>query len=256
MRLDLWLVENGYFASRQAAQGAIMAGQVSCAGHTLTKPGVQAPAGGQVAVKRPAVSYVSRGGIKLAYALDNWPIAVEGRIALDIGASTGGFTDVLLRRGVRLVYAIDVGYGQLAWSLRQDSRVVVKERTNARYLTRQILYGAEPIASLAVIDVAFISLTKILPAASSLLAAEDAVTVHQGDSFERVEIIALIKPQFEAGRAEVGRKGVVRSPEVRLQVVDKICQSARELGFTVQGVVTSPIYGPQGNVEFLAWFSR
>lgn len=212
------------------------------AGEPVTKAGALIPDEAPIEVARPSFAFVSRGGVKLAHALEAWPIAVQDRIALDIGASTGGFTDVMLQRGATKVYAVDVGYGQLAWSLRQDSRVVVRERTNARHLTALDLYGAESPASLAVIDVSFISLTKILPAVAALLTPP-------------ADVVALIKPQFEAGREQVGKRGVVRDPKVHDQVVERVAGAAREIGFEVREVTLSPIKGPEGNVEFLMWLS-
>ncbi|OGC12011.1 hypothetical protein A3K48_06000 [candidate division WOR-1 bacterium RIFOXYA12_FULL_52_29] len=191
--------------------------------------------------------YVGRGGLKLAAALDQFAVSAEGRTALDIGASTGGFTDCLLQRGAARVFAIDVAYGQFAWKLRQDPRVVVVERTNVRYLTREELYqpsrgGLDP-ATIAVIDVSFISLGKVLPAVYNLLA-------------ERAEVIALIKPQFEARREQVGRGGIVRDEAVRREVVDKVKAEAERLGFKVNGVIQSPIEGAEGNVEFLIYLAK
>jgi 23S rRNA (cytidine1920-2'-O)/16S rRNA (cytidine1409-2'-O)-methyltransferase len=247
-RLDVRLAREGHFESRELARRAIMAGKVRVAGHSETKPGTLVAADAVIAIARPAVPYVSRGGVKLDHALSLWPVDVADRVALDVGSSTGGFTDVLLRRGARRVFAVDVGYGQLAWSLRQDSRVVVRERTHIARLRPDDLYaGGEP-ARLATVDVSFIGLTKVLPAIKDRVSAG----LRPG---ERADVVALIKPQFEAGRREVGKKGVVRDPAVREAVVASIAQMARGLGFAVEGVETSPIAGREGNVEFLIWLS-
>ena len=249
-------MREGLFATREAARRAVMAGLVRVAGRVETKAGSQVSADAALEVQRPEVDYVSRGGLKLAHALDAWPIAVGGAVALDVGASTGGFTDVLLRRGARKVYAIDVGYGQLAWSLRQDPRVVVLERTNVRNLTPERLYGTPDaaadttagteVARLAVIDVSFIGLAKVLPAVRDML-------LHGARPGESADVVALVKPQFEAGRESVGKKGVVRDPAVHARVLAEVQEAAKALGFSIGGVETSPITGPEGNVEFLLW---
>ncbi|NLJ69605.1 MAG: TlyA family RNA methyltransferase [Firmicutes bacterium] len=239
-RLDVLLVKRGLAESREKAKGAIMAGTVFVDGRRIDKPGTGVGTDAEIEIKGESLPFVSRGGLKLAKALAVFPVKVEGKIAVDIGASTGGFTDCLLQNGAAKVYAVDVGYGQLAWSLRQDSRVVVMERTNIRYVTRDQL--AEP-ADLAVIDVSFISLTKVLQAASDLL-------IPQG------EIIALIKPQFEAGRELVGKKGVVRDARVQADVIAKVLDFAQSIGLGILGMTYSPITGPEGNIEFLAYWQK
>jgi 23S rRNA (cytidine1920-2'-O)/16S rRNA (cytidine1409-2'-O)-methyltransferase len=232
-RLDLLVVERGLADSRQQAQRLIMAGQVAVDERMVDKPGTRVPisAGLSVAAGLP---YASRGGFKLTAALDAFELDVIGWIAADVGASTGGFTDCLLQRGAARVYAIDVGYGQLAWKLQQDPRVVVMDRTNARYLERL----PEPV-DLATIDVSFISLKLILPAATGWLRAGG-------------RIVALIKPQFEAGRKQVGKGGVVRDPAVHRAVLEEIVAWAASRDLAFKGLIRSPITGPAGNVEFLA----
>ncbi len=233
-RLDKLLVARGLAESREQAQRLIMAGLVLVSDRPATKPGHKIPTDAAIRVKeRPP--YVSRGGHKLAAALEAFGIDPEGLVCADLGASTGGFTDVLLQRGAARVYAVDVGYGQLHWRLRNDPRVVVMERTNARYLKSL----PEPV-QLVVIDASFISLRLILPAARRILAPDG-------------QIIALIKPQFEAGRERVGKGGVVRDERVHRQVLSDIIEWAVEQGFGPQGLVPSPILGPKGNREFLLW---
>lgn len=239
-------MRDGHFDTREAARRAVMAGLVRVGGEPETKPGAMVGESAAIEVARPAVEFVSRGGLKLAHALDLWPIEVASRVALDVGASTGGFTDVLLRRGARRVYAVDVGYGQLAWSLRQDPRVVVRERTNVRHLSPRDLYGDEEPARVATIDVSFIGLDKVLPAVKAL------VTDRMRPE-ESADVVALVKPQFEAGREHVGKKGVVRDPKVHEAVVERVRNVAENLGFQVEGTDRSPITGPEGNVEFLLW---
>ncbi len=233
-RLDKLLVQRGLAESREQAQRMIMAGWVLVDDRPVTKPGHQVAVDAALRVKaRPP--YVSRGGEKLAAALDAFQIDPTGWVCADIGASTGGFTDVLLQRGASKVYAIDVGYGQLHWRLRQDPRVVVMERTNARYLE-----GLPEPVQLVTIDASFISLKLLLPVARRLLAPGG-------------QIIALIKPQFEAGRDQVGKGGVVRDPAVHRQVVEGLVAWARERGLGPQAVLPSPLLGPKGNREFLLW---
>lgn len=240
LRLDRLLVQRGLVESRERAQALILAGDVRVDGAVVTKPAQLVPEDAEVEVGPGSLPYVSRGGLKLQHALDTFGIDVRGLVAIDVGASTGGFTDCLLQRGAARVYAIDVGYGQLAWKLRQDPRVVVLERTNIRYLER-LPDGA--LADLATVDVSFISLTKVLPAVLRLL---------KPDGF----IIALVKPQFEAGPQRVGRGGVVRDPAVHRDVLRQIVSWAREHGLVVRGLTRSPILGPAGNVEFLLWLDR
>jgi 23S rRNA (cytidine1920-2'-O)/16S rRNA (cytidine1409-2'-O)-methyltransferase len=232
-RLDLLIVERGLADSRQQAQRLIMAGEVLVGEQVVDKPGTQVPAGAQVTLTG-RLPYVGRGGFKLAAALDALGLDVSGWSAADVGASTGGFTDCLLQRGAARIYAIDVGYGQLAWKLRQDPRVIVMERTNAR-----TLYSMPEPIDLATIDVSFISLRLILPAVSGWLRPGG-------------QIVALIKPQFEAGREQVGKGGVVRDPAVHRAVLEELTAWASAQGFALQGLIRSPITGPAGNVEFLA----
>jgi len=234
VRLDQLLVQRNLVESRERAQRLIMAGEVLVNDRVADKPGMQIAAEAAIRIKEP-LPYVSRGGFKLAAALDRFPIPIEHMVCADVGASTGGFTDCLLQRGAARVYAIDVGYGQLNWKLRSDARVVVLDRTNARYVESL----PEPIG-LAVIDASFISLRLILPAVLKWLSAE-------------AHIVALIKPQFEAGRDRVGKGGVVRDPQVHADVVRSISQAARELGCSPIDLIRSPIEGPAGNVEFLIW---
>ncbi len=237
-RADQLLVEQGLAESRAKAQALILAGIVSCAGRRIDKPGEQLAGDAALCVTGPDHPWVSRGGVKLAHALDHFGIAVDGKTALDIGASTGGFTDVLLSRGAARVYAIDVGHGQLAWKLRQDPRVVVHERLNARYLTRAQI--AEPV-DLITCDASFIGLATVLPAALGLAA-------------EKAELVALVKPQFEAGREHVGKGGVVRDPLIHRQVCERAAAwVAAQPGWRVVGIVESPILGPRGNREFVLY---
>lgn len=228
------LVERGLAESRNRAQQLIRAGQVLVDDRVHDKPGMGVSVDAEIRV-RERLPYVSRGGLKLAAALDAFAIDVTGVVAADVGASTGGFTDCLLQRGAAKVYAIDVGYGQLAWSLRQDERVVVMERTNVRYLDDL----PEPVG-LATIDVSFISLRLVLPRVAGWLTPAG-------------QIIALIKPQFEAGRENVGKGGVVRDADVHRRVLHEILSFAEGTGLCVRGLIPSPITGAEGNVEFLAW---
>lgn len=236
-RLDVLLVERGLAASRNRAQQLIRAGQVLVDDRVHDKPGMQVPLDADIRL-RERLPYASRGGLKLEAALDTFRIDVSGAVAADVGASTGGFTDCLLQRGAAKVYAIDVGYGQLAWSLRQDERVVVVERTNVRYLDQL----PEPV-DVATIDVSFISLRLVLPKVVAWLTPAG-------------QILALIKPQFEAGRDDVGKGGIVRDPEVHRRVLHGILGFAEQQNLGVRGLIASPIKGAEGNVEFLAWLSR
>ncbi|MCE7988221.1 MAG: TlyA family RNA methyltransferase [Caldilinea sp. CFX5] len=238
-RLDLLLVERGLVESREQARRLIMAGEVLVDEVVRDKPGQSFAADVALRVRHP-LPYVSRGGVKLAAALDAFPIDVQGKIAVDVGASTGGFTDCLLQRGAARVYAIDVGYGQLAWKLRSDERVVVMERTNVRHLTE---LPGQTLADLAVIDASFISLNLVLPATLALLQPE-------------ADLVALIKPQFEAGKEQVGKGGVVREEAVHRRVLEDVFQLAEQLGLAVKGMMPSPLLGPAGNVEFLIWCRR
>ncbi len=234
-RIDKILVDRGMAQSRERARALIMAGQVVVADHVAEKPGQMVPLDAEVRLKGELLPFVSRGGLKLQKALDEFGIDVHGLVALDVGASTGGFTDCLLQRGARKVLAVDVGYGQLAWKLRQDERVVNMEKTNIRYLTPDMLAD---VPDMAVIDASFISLAKVLPAVTAL--------VDRGGP-----IIALIKPQFEVGRGEVGKGGVVRDAEKHREVIEAVSSFAATLGLRVGGITESPVLGPKGNREFL-----
>lgn len=240
VRLDRLLVERGYVATREQAAATILAGQVRVGGAPVTKAGRRFPPDAEVVVVGPAHPYVSRGGLKLAAALDAFGVDPAGRVCLDIGASTGGFTDLLLRRGAARVYAVDVGYGQLAWSLRQDERVIVRERVNARRLSEEAV--PEP-AGLAAVDVSFISLSKVLPAVCGRLGPG-------------ADLLCLVKPQFEAGPAEVPRGGVVRDPAVHRAVLGRVVAASAGLGWRAAGLIPSPITGAQGNREFLLHLVR
>ncbi len=237
-RLDTRLVERGLVATRERARALILAGQVRVNGQPATKAGHTVQPEDEVTLDTPDHPYVGRGGVKLAHALDVFGIAPTGRMALDIGASTGGFTDVLLQRGATKVVAVDVGHGQLDWKLRSDPRVVVIERQNARTLTPQQLPEDARRFDLITIDVSFISLRQILPVLPPLLQPG-------GD------VVALVKPQFEAGREEVGKGGIVRDEGVHKRVVDEVTTAAQALGLQRSGVVESPITGMEGNREFL-----
>lgn len=237
-RLDVLLVERGLAETRERAQALILAGEVNISGRVMDKASTQVDESVDLTIRAP-LPYVSRGGYKLAGALDTFDVSPAGLVCADIGASTGGFTDVLLQRGASKVYAIDVGYGQLAWKLRQDGRVVVMDRVNARYLESL----PEPI-ELVVIDVSFISLEHILRVAQKLLKPEAG------------RIVALIKPQFEAGKGEVGRGGIVRDPQVHQTVKEKIERFSKELGLFVEGIIESSIVGTEGNVEFLIYLKN
>lgn len=232
-RLDLLVVERGLAPSREQARAFIMAGTVTVGGRIEDKPGAMVDEGGIVLVEAPS-KYVSRGGLKLERALDAFHLEIAGRVAVDVGASTGGFTDCLLQRGAARVYAVDVGYGQLDWRLRTDPRVVVIERTNVRYLS-----ALPETADLATVDASFISLRLVLPATARLLRVGGF-------------IVALVKPQFEAGRGRVGKGGVVRDPEVHREVLRGLAEWGGAEGYGFQKLAVSPIRGPAGNVEFLA----
>lgn len=256
LRLDQLLVARGLAESRNRAQALLMAGVVRVNGSVQTRAGLTVDDDADVAVAA-ALPYVSRGGYKLAHALESFGLDPTGLTVLDVGASTGGFTDVFLQRGAVRVYAVDVGYGVLDWRLRQDARVVVLERTNIRYLEALPALGAVPghadeakasagalvLADCAAIDVAFISLKLVLPAVCRLIKPE-------------AWIVALVKPQFEAGVEHVGKGGVVRDPAVHAAVLREVLAAAAELGLSPCGLARSPITGPAGNVEFLAWLQR
>ena len=239
-RLDILLVEKGLAGSRERAKRMIMAGEVLVDGQKVDKAGTTVKREAEIRLLGNDIPYVSRGGLKLAKAMETFGISMSGKVAADIGASTGGFTDCMLQNGAVKVYAIDVGYGQLAWKLRTDERVVNMERTNIRNVTVDMFESPLDFAS---IDVAFISLTKVLPVAYELLKDEG-------------EIAALIKPQFEAGKDKVGKKGVVRDPAVHLEVIQRIVEFSQELGFAVRGLTFSPVKGPEGNIEYLVWLFK
>jgi 23S rRNA (cytidine1920-2'-O)/16S rRNA (cytidine1409-2'-O)-methyltransferase len=240
-RADQLLVERGLAESRAKAQALILAGLVSCGERRVDKPGEQLAADAALTLRGRDHPWVSRGGVKLAHALDHFGIIVDGSVALDIGASTGGFTEVLLDRGARRVYAVDVGHGQLAWKLRQDPRVVVHERANARYLTSTDI--PEPV-DVITCDASFIGLATVLPAPLALAA-------------EKVQLVVLVKPQFEAGPSQVGKGGVVRDPAVHREACNRAAAwVAAQRGWEVVGVVESPILGPEGNREFLLYARR
>lgn len=235
VRLDTLLVERGLAPSRERAQALILAGQIRAAGVQTPKPGTSVAPDVEIDVLGVDHPYVGRGGLKLAHALDAFGIDVAGRDALDIGASTGGFTDVLLQRGARHVVALDVGHGQIDWKLRNDARVLVLEGVNARHLTREQLPGTVDVVT---IDVSFISLRLILPAIPPILRPG-------------ADVIALVKPQFEAGREDVGRGGIVDDPEIHARVVADVSAAAAGVGLATHGMTPSPITGASGNQEFL-----
>jgi 23S rRNA (cytidine1920-2'-O)/16S rRNA (cytidine1409-2'-O)-methyltransferase len=239
-RLDVLLVKRNLVQSRERAKTTIMAGLVIVDGNKLDKAGTMVKETADIRVLGNQIPYVSRGGLKLEKAIKEFGVELTGKVAADIGASTGGFTDCMLQNGALKVFAIDVGYGQLAWSLRTDERVVNMERTNVRNVTPEDV--GQPI-DLASIDVAFISLEKVLPAVKALLKADG-------------EVVALIKPQFEAGKEKVGKKGVVRDPKVHLEVIHRVVDIAREMGFVTRELTFSPVKGPEGNIEYLIWLTR
>ncbi len=236
VRIDVLLVQRKLVKSREIARRLIMAGEVTVNGRLVDKPGTRVPDDADIVLKATP-PYVSRGGEKLAAALAAFPVTVAGQVCADVGASTGGFTDCLLQHGAVRVYAIDVGYGQLDYRLRKDGRVVVMERTNARYVTAL----DEPV-SLVTVDASFISLRLLLP-------------VIRGWLTPVASVIPLIKPQFEAGKADVGKGGVVRDPAVHRRVLGDVLKSAERQGYVVRGLIRSPLKGPAGNVEFLAWLT-
>jgi 23S rRNA (cytidine1920-2'-O)/16S rRNA (cytidine1409-2'-O)-methyltransferase len=238
LRLDLLLVERGIFPTRNRARSEIMAGNVFVDGKKSDKPGQNISSHAEVEIRKDSNPYVSRGGLKLKKALEEFKIDLKNKIALDLGASTGGFTHCMLEYGAAMVYAVDVGYGQLAWELRNDPRVVNMERYNARYLNREDL---QSLPDFATIDVSFISLEKILPSAAAL---------------DVSEIICLIKPQFEASPAKVGKKGVVRDRAVHEEVIIKVIKCALNLSYRVGGITFSPIKGPQGNIEYFLYLIK
>ena len=240
IRLDQLVFDLGLAESRERAKTTVMSGLVFVNGQRADKPGMQVSPDVNVEVKGTALPYVSRGGLKLEKALKVFPIDVNGKVCIDCGASTGGFTDVLLKNGAAKVYSVDVGYGQLAWSLRNDERVVNMERTNIRYISSEQI--PEPL-DICVMDLSFISVKLVLPAVCALL-KDDA------------QLVCLIKPQFEAGREEVGKKGVVRDKAVHLSVIESVLSFAPTVGMTVMGLDFSPIKGPEGNREYLCYMKK
>ncbi|MBQ6590504.1 MAG: TlyA family RNA methyltransferase [Lachnospiraceae bacterium] len=241
-RLDVLLTERGLAPSREKAKAFIMAGIVYVNNQKEDKPGASFAEDVTVEVRGQGLRYVSRGGLKLEKALDCFPIDLTGRVCMDIGASTGGFTDCMLQNGAARVYAIDVGYGQLDWKLREDPRVVCMEKTNFRYVVPEDLDPAA-MPDFASVDVSFISLSRILPPAAAILPPGG-------------EMVCLIKPQFEAGREKVGKKGVVRDPKVHEEVIDQALKTAQDNGFSVLGLSWSPIRGPEGNIEYLMYLRK
>lgn len=239
-RLDVLLFEKGMVPSRERAKAIIMSGIVYVNNQKADKAGMSIPEDAEIEIRGKTNSFVSRGGLKIEKALTYFHIDPKDLCAMDIGASTGGFTDCLLTRGARKVYSIDVGYGQLAWKLRQDPRVVCMERTNIRKVTPDML---DDVPEFAVIDVSFISLKLVLPVVAQLLN-------------EHGRIACLIKPQFEAGKGKVGKKGVVREPEIHLDVLNAFIENAHEAGFHVYNLTFSPIKGPEGNIEFLGYIGK
>lgn len=235
-RADVLLVERGLAASREQAKRSIMAGLVYSDTLRIEKAGEKIASDAPLAVKGKKLQYVSRGGLKLEKALEVFPITVKGKIVLDIGASTGGFTDCALQNGARHCYALDVGYNQLAWKIRQDDRVTVMERTNFRHATADLF--TEGLPETATIDVSFISLSLILPALKKIITPGG-------------QVAALVKPQFEAGKENVGKKGIVRDPAIHLEVLEKTADMAAAEGFSVKGATFSPVTGGEGNIEFL-----
>lgn len=240
-RLDVILVRQGYAPSREKAKALLMAGSVFVDNQREDKAGAQFDESKiKIEVKGKQIPYVSRGGLKLERALQEFPITLKDSVCMDIGASTGGFTDCMLQNGAGKVYAIDVGHGQLDWKLRCDERVICMEKTNFRYVTDEQI--SEPV-DFASVDVSFISLTKILPPARALLRMQG-------------EMVCLIKPQFEAGREKVGKKGVVRDQKVHAEVMRAVTDYAEKIGFSVKGLTYSPIKGPEGNIEYLMWIEK
>ena len=238
-RLDALLVERGLLESRERAKAVIMSGSVFVAGKRMDKPGVQVESNAEIEV-RSLPEYVSRGGLKLEKAIKYFELSPEGKVCIDIGSSTGGFTDCLLKNGAKMVYAFDVGYGQLAWKIRSDPRVITMERTNIRYATPEMFANKPQIAT---IDVSFISLKLVLPVVKTLIKNDG-------------EVICLIKPQFEAGREKVGKKGVVRDSAIHLEVLETFVFNAKASTFSIRGITYSPVRGPEGNIEYLAWLDR
>lgn len=237
-RLDIYLAENGFTKSRSEAQSVIMAGEVYVNGKKAVKAGDAVTGDEDIEIRSRKLKYVSRGGLKLEKAMNVFPVSLNDKICMDIGASTGGFTDCMLQNGAKKVYSVDVGYGQLAWKLRCDERVVNMERTNIRYLEE-----LDDTVEFFSVDVSFISLALVLPVAYKLT-SDDASG------------ICLIKPQFEAGREKVGKKGVVRDPLVHKEVIERVFEFTRNIGFKISGLDYSPIKGPEGNIEYLMYVTK
>ena len=240
IRLDQYLCQEGLAQSRERAKALIMAGIVYVNDEKVDKAGAPVPEGAKVEVRGHDIGYVSRGGLKLEKAMEVFPFSPRDKVCMDIGASTGGFTDCMLQNGAVKVYSVDVGYGQLAWSLRNDPRVVNLERTNIRYITEE---QVPELVDFISVDVSFISLTLVLPVAWKLLK-------------EGAEMVCLVKPQFEAGKDKVGKKGVVREPQIHREVIEKVVDCAQQLGFSVMGLDFSPIKGPEGNIEYLLFLQK
>lgn len=240
IRLDVAVFERGFAPSREKAKAIIMAGQVYVNNQKSDKAGTEIKVDDVIEVRGKTLKYVSRGGLKLEKAMQEFPISLENKICMDVGASTGGFTDCMLQNGAVKVYSVDVGYGQLAWKLRTDERVINLERTNFRYVTDKEIPDKIDFSS---VDVSFISLKHILPVLNNLLS-------------EHGQAVCLIKPQFEAGKEKVGKKGVVRDLSVHLEVVERIINLAIECGFSVKGLQFSPIKGPEGNIEYLIYLEK
>ena len=239
-RLDVLLTEQGLQESRQKAQATIMSGLVFVNGQRVDKPGAAVPNDAKIEIRGNTLKYVSRGGLKLEKAMQCFPLTPKGKVCMDIGASTGGFTDCMLQNGAVKVYSVDVGHGQLAWKLRNDPRVVCMEKTNIRYVTQEDIADKINFSS---IDVSFISLTKVLGPVKALLADDG-------------QIVCLIKPQFEAGREKVGKKGVVREKSTHLEVIEKVIEFAVSIGFEILNLEYSPIKGPEGNIEYLLYLQN
>ena len=239
-RLDILLVEKGFFPSREKAKSAIMAGEVLVEGERVDKSGQRIKIEGNISVIKKETAFVSRGGEKLEKALKVFNVNIKGKRVIDVGASTGGFTDCLLKFGAKKVYCIDVGYGQIAWKLQKDNRVAVIDRTNIRYLTADKFNDLFELAS---IDVSFISLDKVLPAVYSLIK-------------ERGEVVALIKPQFEAGREFIQKGGLVKKAEVHQRVIERVSEKAQEMGFSIHGLTFSPLKKTSGNIEYLIYLVK
>ena len=239
-RIDVLLTDRGLFESRERAQAAIMAGIVFVDREKADKAGAKFKTDCEIEIKGNLNPYASRGGLKLEKALSVFKTSVKDLVAMDVGASTGGFTDCMLQNGAKKVYAVDVGYGQLAWHLRTDERVVCMERTNIRYIENELVVE---LLDFVTIDVSFISIAKVLPKVYELMKSG-------------AHLICLIKPQFEAGRDKVGKKGVVKDPKIHQEVIEKVLLAAAGIGFELLGLSFSPIKGPEGNVEFLAWLKK